>query len=187
MGDCNGDILPTLQLHDAQIAHVGYLHEGIRRQKATGRNLPLLMRDQEVFPDRVLGKVLLLRECVTQAAWKQEANGGERTPEIATLWSKAIALFEENFLDPENRFHSIARPFYEQAVSRVRGAIEVETALGGSVQGLKGRRAEPMRFWARVPAHIKPMLDHYQRQALKVYDRTEIDVEPVETREAVSA
>ncbi len=186
-GDCNGDILPTLQLHDVQIAHTGYLHEGIRRVKATHRNLPLLMRDRKVYPERMLGLVLLLRECVTQAAWKLEASRGQHTNEITSLWARAVDIFESHFMDPENRYHALARPFYEQAVSRMRGAIEVETALGGAVQGLKGRHAEPTRFWVRTPEHIKPLLDHYQKKALAKYDAVPIDVEPVETREAVTA
>ena len=186
-GDCNGDIFPCLQLHDVQIAHTGYLHEGVRRQKASGRNLPLLIRDEKVFPYRLLGRVLMIRECVTQAGWKQEQSGGQPTPEVSALWARAIELFESNFLDPENKYHKIARPFYEMAVSKVRGAIEVETALGGAVQGLKGRHAEPMRFWARVPSHIEPMLDYYKREALKVYRQPIVDVEPVDTREAVPA
>lgn len=188
-GDCNGDILPTLQLFDVQIAHTGYLHEGIRRQKSLQRNLPLLVRDREVFGDRLLGKVLWVRDYVTQAAWRVEDLGGRPDAKVWEMYQAAIALFETHFLDPAHRFHALARPFYEQAVSKVRGAIEVETAMGGAVQGLRGRRAEPRRFWVRTPEQIKPLLDHYQAQALKVYAPVVIDVEPVvpvETREAVA-
>lgn len=187
-GDCNGDILPTLQLHDVQIAHMGYLHEQVRRSKATHRNLPLLVRDREVFGDRLLGKVLWIREYVTQAAWRVEDQGGQTDATVWELYAAAIQLFEAQFLDPTHRFHALARPFYEQAVSKVRGAIEVETALGGAVQGLRGRKAEPKRFWVRTSAQIKPLLDYYQAQALKVYEPVVIDVEPVsvDTREAVA-
>jgi hypothetical protein len=50
MGDCNTDILPTLELFDARIAHTGYLTEGVRREKMLQRNLPLLGCDQEGSP-----------------------------------------------------------------------------------------------------------------------------------------
>lgn len=190
-GDCNGDILPTLQLHDVQIAHTGYLTEAVRRHKSIHRNLPLLMRDRKVFPDRLLGVVLVIRDLVTQAAWRVEQLGGKRDAEVWAMYRQAIALFEVYFLDPAHRLHDLARPFYEQAVCHVRGAIEVETSMGGAVQGLQGRRAEPRRFWVRHHDQIKPILDHYQRQALRVYEPTTIDVEPwapVETpREAVTA
>ena len=148
----------------------------------------MLIRDRQVFPDRQLGWVLWMRDCVTQAAWKLEASQGRHTPEITALWAQAVSIFEQKFGDPENRFHSIARPFYEQAVSKIRGAIEVETAMGGAVQGLKGRSAAPTRFWVRTPSQIKPMLDYYQKRALSVYEPTVVDVEPwVPTREEVTA
>lgn len=186
-GDCNGDILPTLQLFDVQLAHTGYLHEGIRRNKATNRNLPLLVRDMQEFPDRLLGKVLWLRDLTTQAAWRTETLGGKPDAKVWSMYQQAIDLFEAKFLDPTHRFHDLARPFYEQAVCQVRGAIEVEMSLGGAVQGLKGRSAKPRRFWVRTPQQIKPLLDHHQAQALKVYDPVVIDVEPyVEAREAVA-
>ena len=185
MGDCNGDILPALQVYDVQIAHVGYLHEGIRRQKANGRNLPLLLRDRQVFPDRTLGLVLLLRDCVTQAEWRRES--GRPVADVAPLWSQAVHIFETHFLDPTHRFHALARPFYEQAVRNIRGAIEVETSLGGSVQGLQGRRAEPKRFWVRTPEQIRPLLDYYTDKALAVYRPVTVDVEPVSAPEVVMA
>jgi glycosyltransferase involved in cell wall biosynthesis len=190
MGDCNGDILPALQLYDAQIAHTGYLHEAIRRNKSIGRNLPLLMRDMHVFPDRRLGKVLVIRDLITQAAWKVEANGGTTDDAVWTMYRQAISLFESHFMDPSDRFHDLARPFYEAAVCKVRGAIEVETSLGGAVQGLQGRRAEPKRFWVRTHEHIAPLLDWHRKQAMKVFETTPIDVEPwvpVREQEAVTA
>lgn len=187
-GDCNGDVTPALQLFDAQIAHLGYLHEGIRRHKSTKRNLPLLLRDRKVYPERRLGLVLWLRDYVTHANWMLEANGGKQTPTILEFWGKAVTLFEAHFADPADKFHAIARPFYEQAVKHIRGAIEVETSLGGAVQGLRGHRAESKRFWVRTPSQIKPLLDHYQREALSVYEAKPVDVEPwVPARDEVTA
>lgn len=187
MGDCNGDILPTLQIFDAQIAHTGYLHEGIRRHKSMARNLPLLMRDRQIFPERLLGIVLVIRDLVTQAAWRVE-QVGKKDETVWVMYRQAIDLFEQHFLDPSHRLHDLARPFYEQAVCHVRGAIELETSLGGAVQGLQGRHAEPKRVWVRHSGQIKPLLDHYQAKALKVYEPVTIDVEPwVPVREMVTA
>lgn len=187
-GGCNGDVYPCLQLHDVQIAHTGYLTNAIRKGKSKFRNRVLLERDAKVFPDRVLGKVLRIREYAVIADEIREEQDGRATPEVTELWARAVSGFEADFLDPTNKYHAITRPFYEMAVRHVRGALEVETALGGAVQGLQGRRAEVKRFWVRVPEHIKPMLDHYQREALKTYEPTTIDVAPyVETREAVPA
>ena len=191
MGDCNGDVVPALQVLDVQIAHTGYVTEAVRRQKATGRNLPMLVRDRQVFADRQLGLVLWIRDCVTQAAWRLEETGGRQTPEVLSMWSQAISTFEAHFADPAHRLHALARPFYENAVQHLRGAIEFETSLGGALQGLGTRHAAPKRFWVRTPAQIPPLLAHYQRDAMKVFDEAAIDVEPwvapVDLRQEVSA
>jgi hypothetical protein len=38
MGDCNGDIMPALEINDVALPHLGYLTEGIRRDKMLHRN-----------------------------------------------------------------------------------------------------------------------------------------------------
>lgn len=186
-GHANGDILPTLQLHDVQIAHTGYLIEPVRRQKSIGRNLSLLMRDREVFPERRLGAVLWLRDLVTHAAWRVEAHGGKPDATVWSMYRQAIDLFEREFADPSDRLHALARPFYEGAVRHVRGAMEVETSIGGSVGGLGSRAAKPVRFWVRTPDQIAPMLDHYRREALRAFESVPVDVEPVGALEEVTA
>lgn len=187
MGDCNGDILPALQLFDVQIAHTGYLTEGVRRVKSTQRNLPLLMRDRQVFPDRQLGIVLVIRDLITHAAWRMEQTDGRPDAKVWEMYRQAIGLFETHFLDPNHRLHFLARPFYESAVKHVRGAMECEHAMGGSVGGLKGRHAKPDTFWVRTPEHLEPMLDYYRKKALKPYEPVTLDVEPwVPTPEVVA-
>jgi glycosyltransferase involved in cell wall biosynthesis len=188
MGDCNGDILPALQLFDVQIAHTGYLTENVRRTKSTHRNLPLLKRDREVFPDRQLGIVLVIRDLITQAAWRVESNQGKTDAPVWEMYRQAIALFETHFLDPNHRLHFLARPFYESAVRHVAGALETEYALGGMVGGLKGRHAKPETFWVRTQAHLPAMLAYFQKKALKVYEPIPLDVEPwVPVRDEVTA
>ena len=145
------------------------------------------MRDSQIFPERLLGIVLVIRDLVTQAAWRVE-QVGKKDETVWVMYRQAIGLFEQHFLDPSHRLHDLARPFYEQAVCHVRGAIELETSLGGAVQGLQGRHAEPTRVWVRHSGQIKPLLDHYQAKALKVYEPVTIDVEPwVPVREMVTA
>lgn len=179
-GDCNGDITPALQLHDVKIAHTGYLHEGIRRDKALRRNLPLLMRDQDVYGDRRLGKLLVLRDYVNLAMWEREAHGGRMTPKARTYYTQAIGLFEAEFLDPADKYHALARPFYEQALQMLSGAIEVEFGAALGVQGLKGQRAKAERFWVRKPEHAQTLLEWRTKELLKVFTPEAVDVEPWE-------
>jgi hypothetical protein len=79
MGDCNGDIMPALEINDVALPHLGYLTEGIRRDKMLHRNRLLLVRDQQVFPDRRLGKVLWVREYMNMADLEREQHGGAVT------------------------------------------------------------------------------------------------------------
>ena len=160
MGDCNGEVTPALQLADVQIAHHGYTHELVRREKALNRNLPLLVRDQQVFPDRELGKLLLLREHANLAMWALEKTRGVVTDNIKFHYGQVVALFEAHFMDPANKHHPLARPFYEQALRHVEGSIEVEVAITGgkAPDGVNGAHAKPQRVWARTPDHLRALL-----------------------------
>lgn len=157
-GDCNGAIVPALEVTDVQLAHTGYLHEGIRREKALGRNLPLILRDQQQFPDRELGKVLLMRDYANLAMWAKERSGGRMTPEVKRYQTAVIAMFEAKFMDPTNIYHAVGRPFYEAALRDVAGAIEVEVGLVGAPGGLQGNRARAERVWVRTPEHLRSLL-----------------------------
>lgn len=158
MGDCNGDVVPALQVGDVQIAHTGYLHEGIRRDKAINRNLPLLVRDQQVFPDRVLGKMLVLRDHANLAYWGKEQNRGQLTEAGRYHYGQVVALFEAYFADPSHRYHSTAKPFYEAALRHVNGALEVEVGIAGAPNGLGDEHARAERVWARTPEQMRALL-----------------------------
>jgi glycosyltransferase involved in cell wall biosynthesis/predicted O-methyltransferase YrrM len=149
LGDCNTDILPTLEVFDIVIAHTGYLTEGIRREKMLQRNLPLLQRDQQVFPDRELGKVLVLRDYVNLSDYDCEAAGGRITAKAQRGYAQAMRLFITYFDDPAHKFHGIARPWYQVALQRLGVGLEVEVALAGRVGGLKAAHAKPERVWVR--------------------------------------
>jgi glycosyltransferase involved in cell wall biosynthesis/SAM-dependent methyltransferase len=186
MGDCNGDIVPALQLNDTQIAHTGYMHEGIRRHKATSRNLPLLVRDTDRFKDRRLGKVLWVREFVNQALWREETHG-ESDPQVRDYFSRAMALFETHFMDPADKYHPIARPFYECAVRKLSTSMEVEYSLAGAVGGLNGRRGKPLKWWVRDYTHVWPLIEHEQQKEQAKRAPIVLDVEPVSQPEGVAA
>lgn len=54
-------ITPCMVAPDVQFLHSGYVTEAVRRARFA-RNLPLLMRDIDANPDRLLNKFLLLRD-----------------------------------------------------------------------------------------------------------------------------
>ncbi|HEX7767071.1 MAG TPA: glycosyltransferase, partial [Nitrospira sp.] len=74
-GNPNADIYPTLDAMDLNIAHTGYLTADGREDKRVRRNMPLLRKDQQVFGDRVLGKVLLMREAVIEGDLQRVTTG----------------------------------------------------------------------------------------------------------------
>lgn len=159
MGDANTDIFPTLQPQDLQIAHTGYLTNDVREAKRTTRNLPLIAKDQEVFPDRLLGKVILMREAVLQAD-ADVARRGEVTVVAQGRYAQALRIFLERFTDPGHKFHSIARPWYEQALKGLGLGWEMEIALAGKRGPLERSHAKPERVWVRDLAEFDAIIRH---------------------------
>jgi glycosyltransferase involved in cell wall biosynthesis len=186
MGDCNGDIDPTLLINDAQIAHTGYLTEGVRMRKMSQRNFPLLQKDMARFPDRVLGKVLVLRDLVNLADL-MTAQAGRITPEAETYYQRAIGVFEQEFRDPSHRYHKLARPWYESALQHLGVGIEVEAALGMEPGGIQGGGPRPRRLWVRELSDVQRYLAWQVDEIEKRLSPPTFRVDPVVQREAVSA
>lgn len=165
MGDCNGDILPTLELYDTLLAHTGYLTEGVRREKMLHRNLPMLQRDQQVFPERELGHVLVLRDYVNLSDYDCEAAGGLMTAKAQRGYAHAVRIFLDHFDSPDHKFHAIARPWYQIALQRLGMGLEVEVALAGRIGGLGRSHAKPERIWVRDAAEFQRYLTWKVSQA----------------------
>ncbi len=179
-GHCNGEIQPCFLISDVQLAHTGYLHEAIRRDKAIRRNLPLLVRDQQMFPDRELHQLLVLRDFSNLAVWSRQQAGGAMTEQYREYSAKVVGLFEKHFLDPSHRFHDLARPFYHSALDGVAGALEVEVTIAGAPGGLGPQRQPCERIWVRDPKHLRALLDHRLNRMLEpLEDPKGLDFEPV--------
>lgn len=178
-GDSNGDIWPVLDLVDTKIAHTGYLTEDVRRDKMVNRNRALLKRDVERFPDRRLGKLLWVRE-FTQMGQMAEEQFGVGCVESRHAYTQAIALYEQEFASPSDKFHGLGRPFYETAVQRVVGAIEFDLALAGKVGGIgKEHKAKSERVWVRRMDQLRPLIDHRIKQLEDAQKPDLPNVEPV--------
>lgn len=189
--DCNGDIEPALEVFDVQIAHTGYLTVNVRRDKMLNRNLPLLGRDQDRFPDRRLGKVLVLRDYVNLADLDCEQHGDRLTGRARQFYQEAITLFTSTFSDPADKHHEIARPFYERALQVLKKGTEVEFSLAGKRGGLNGTRAKPARAWVQSPEEMQILVRHRLDKAAADMVPKPIRLDPivprVKAREAVSA
>jgi glycosyltransferase involved in cell wall biosynthesis/2-polyprenyl-3-methyl-5-hydroxy-6-metoxy-1,4-benzoquinol methylase len=159
-GSPNADIVPCLDLTDPSIAHTGYLTAEGREEKRVSRNRPLLLRDQQVFPDRLLGKVLLLREAVIEADAARMRTGGRVNTRAAQGYQHAIDLFVRYFDDPTHKFAKIARPWYEAALQHLGVGWEIELALAGTAGTLGANRAKPERVWVRDGAEFERLMQH---------------------------
>lgn len=160
-GDANTDLFPVLEvMHELAIAHTGYLTELTRRQKMLHRNLPLLVKDRQVFKERTLGIVLVIRDYVNLADHDREQHGGRVDGRAVGWYQQAIALFEQHFADPAHKFHQIARPYYETAIRTLGRAYEIQIALGGRYGGMENRRATVESIWVQNSAEIRRMLLH---------------------------
>ena len=160
-GDSNTDIMPALEITDVLIPHTGYMTEGIRRDKMLTRNRALLVRDQQRFPDRRLGKVLWIREYINMADMDREEHGGRITDHAKACFQQAIAVFEKYFADPTDKYHALARPFYERALQVVAGTVQIEVAIAGKEGGLgRDEHAKPSRIWVRSIEDFKRIMAH---------------------------
>lgn len=176
-GDCNGDIWPVLDLVQPVIAHTGYLTEETRRFKMIARNRGLLERDQERFPERMLGKALWVRE-YSQMALMCEERGQEG--QAQWCYAQAIGLYEKYLNDPGHKLHGLVRAFYESALSRVAGAMEFDLGIAGKIGALpKDARAKNQRVWVRSLDDLKRLVQHKLAQIEKQHQPDVPDVEPV--------
>jgi glycosyltransferase involved in cell wall biosynthesis/2-polyprenyl-3-methyl-5-hydroxy-6-metoxy-1,4-benzoquinol methylase len=159
-GDANTDILPSLDLSEPSIAHTGYLTQEGREDKRVHRNRPLLKRDQQVFPERLLGKVLLIREAVIEADARRVRAGG-LTTNAAQGYQHAIAMFERYFSDPSHKMAVLARPWYEAALRHLGAGWEFEWAFAGSPGGMDpNRHAKPERVHVKDADDLKRLVAH---------------------------
>lgn len=190
-GDANADIYPTLDLSDVSIAHTGYLTQDIREDKRVSRNLPLLIRDQQVFPERLLGQVLLLREAVIQADMIRANHRGQVTPKAQQGYAHAIRIFLEHFDDPGHKYAKLARPWYEVALKHLGMGWEHEVAMAGAQGGLGGRQAKPERIWVRDAAEFERVMAHRTKKVVEgmapVTFKTDPDVGLVVEPESATA
>lgn len=140
-------IFPALELPDVDIVHLGYHVDRVRREKLLDRNLVLLKKELHSGHPRELAYVLALRDYVNLAQFKYEQTQGRMTAVIDRYLRNAIAIWLDRFRHPSHRYHTIARPFYHQALKASGRGIEVKWAFAAAPGKLNGT-PRPETFWA---------------------------------------
>jgi len=106
-------------LSDVDIAHDGYLTETGRR-KRFNRNFQLLLRDREKYPDRELGKFLIMRDWILLSRYELEMNGGKLTPQIEKNCRAVVKMYQDEFLGKKGLMSADGLQFYSEALEFLR-------------------------------------------------------------------
>ena len=121
--ELNAGVGDATVLSDVDIAHDGYLTEGVRRRRFE-RNIGLMLRDREIYPDRLLGKFLMLRDWLHLIRYENERNGGRYTPQIAE-WARNIRdTYREAFAGKDTPMAVDALEYYSEALAILGEGLE---------------------------------------------------------------
>jgi len=134
-------------LNDLEIAHGGYYTEDIRRKRFE-RNYPLLLKDRQKYPDRILGKFFEIRDYIHLARYTLEKTRGQLNPQIVEWCEKAIDMFRKDFLGKDCLMGGDVINFYSDALKILNRGFEVSWVMGfGKNEAkLNGNKPTTLRF-----------------------------------------
>lgn len=129
----------SIVLSDVHISHFGYLTEGVRRSRFD-RNIPLMFRDRAKYPDRLLGRYLMIRDWIHMARYDAVANGGRLSPRGAGFLEAALREYQDHFLGSLSLMGTDGMQYYHQALEMLGRGFDAEVKI--SVNGLDGKPRE---------------------------------------------
>lgn len=128
-------------LNDIQILHIGYQSEAVRMARFA-RNRPLVDRDQIKYPDRLLGKFLLMRDLTIMNQMEFHSNGKQISDAMKERAQKVVDLYREHFIDQRTLVGIDPRPQYSMACEVLGvgfdAVIEIRTSREGFGEDTKG-------------------------------------------------
>lgn len=132
--DVNRGPGPVLILPDVHVAHAGYLTEDVRRVRFR-RNHPLLKRDEERYPDRLLQKHFIMRDNSILINFKLQQNGGKVSDEIKELAEENRQLYREFMSGRNDYLHIDPTPYLAQALRVLGKGIDLSFNLAAGRDG----------------------------------------------------
>jgi hypothetical protein len=160
----------VLLLPDVAICHAGYDTEEVRRRRFR-RNLPLMLRDRELYPERLLGKFLWIRDLahLNRYAWEQ---GGRLTEAMRRRAEEAVRLWRELLAQGQSRMAVDALPYYSEAVQILSGeGIGFQFSLAAARGGLGDTHGHPP---AAISGRFLDSADIHRLTEALVRERTQI-------------
>ena len=119
------------------IEHPGYRTEQVRRERFM-RNLPLMRRDRERYPNRPLGAYLWCRDLLHLARFEAEQRGGRLTAEGAVHCAEALRLFHERLSANDTYLVLEMLPYASDATRFLHGGGGVEFRTSFDARGFGG-------------------------------------------------
>lgn len=118
--DMNAGPGQVYKIEDLSISHLGYATE-TKRRKRFKRNYPLMIRDREKYPERILGQYLYIRDLCHDARYRTEINQGRVDEMTVALSREVIRLYEDLLNNKEcfSRYLLMGLPYYSDSVRLV--------------------------------------------------------------------
>ena len=164
----NQGVGPVGMLPDAQVIHDGYEDEATRRSRFR-RNLELLARDREDYPDRLLGKFLWLRDLAQMNHYELESNGGRMTPTIVDRIEQGLELWENLVEEGDERMVREGLQFYS-SLARLRGG-----GFWGLVQfntdDREGIQPDPVEAYFANADHARRVMTKLVDEGVRRYEQ----------------
>ena len=121
----NCSVGQSVVLSDVHIAHDGYLTESIRRGRFD-RNLVLMFRDRQKYPERMLGRFLMIRDWCHLARYSaQNGAGGD----VGAYLEAAIEAYQKHFLGRTHTFALDGLQYYNEALQALGRGFDVKVSL----------------------------------------------------------
>ena len=165
-----GEAIPTATLRgDVKFAHNGYVTEEVRRARYF-RNLPLLMRDVNEHPDRILNKFLLIRDLAQGIGFELQLNGGRpdmghrgRAQQIVDLWRELLKNEK-----PVSRMLIDSLPYYTIAAEIIGGWFNADVTFNVNKLSLDTKQRVQGKFL--TAADLNTLVTRLSKEATQHYD-----------------
>lgn len=145
-------------------SHNGYVTEDVRRQRFD-RNFPLMQRDREKYPDRILGKFLWVRDVAHACQFHLERNGGRIIPEMHEVAREALGVWEELLETDQLRMIEDSMKYYSLLCEVLGSDLSFGIRLGASRMNGGINLAQEREINCRFRS-----TDHIRRFTKKVLD-----------------
>jgi predicted O-methyltransferase YrrM len=158
---------PALEVGNVEIAHTGYLTEGVRRAKEQRRNEHLLAYDLVKYPERRLSRLIVARTATNHAKWevnaKREAGVSPMAVETRPELIAALETLRKSYFDPADVYWDAVYPVYRDCLAFLGWGRD----YGVFVVKPDGRMdAKVMRFLCDDDYDL--VVDHYKRRLREI-------------------